>query len=80
LHDTTSGNLLLWNGEIFASDLISVDSNQNDGQRLLDELSKTKSSNKNDLISLMGHMLLFSMTIEKNVFSLIEIDWTDVVF
>jgi asparagine synthetase B (glutamine-hydrolysing) len=54
LHDTASGNLLLWNGEIFASDLISVDTNENDGQRLLDELSKTTSSNRNDLISLMG--------------------------
>ena len=34
LHEPSSGNVLLWNGELFASDLISVGPDENDGQNI----------------------------------------------
>ena len=40
LVDAHTGNILLWNGEIFASDRLHVASDQNDTQALLAELSK----------------------------------------
>jgi len=40
LSDATSGNILMWNGEIFGSDLFCVGNDENDAQRLLEELSK----------------------------------------
>lgn len=38
LVDASSGNILLWNGELFASDLIEVNSDENDAQKILEKL------------------------------------------
>lgn len=40
LKDDASGNILLWNGELFASDLIKVNSDENDGLNILRKLSE----------------------------------------
>lgn len=39
LIDSKSNNILLWNGELFSSDLIQVDQNENDGFKILQKLS-----------------------------------------
>jgi asparagine synthetase B (glutamine-hydrolysing) len=41
LVDPTNGNILLWNGEIFASSLVPVNADENDGQNLLFKLGET---------------------------------------
>jgi asparagine synthetase B (glutamine-hydrolysing) len=48
LFDETSGNILMWNGEIFGSDLFCVGSEENDAQRLLEELSKENTTTNTD--------------------------------
>ncbi len=40
LIDSQNGNILLWNGEIFKSDLVNVNDDENDGQNLLNKLSE----------------------------------------
>ena len=42
INDEIHRNYLLWNGEIFSSNLISVASNENDGLKLYEYLSKTQ--------------------------------------
>lgn len=37
-----NGNILIWNGEIFNSSLIKIDSNENDGLKLFEALDKAK--------------------------------------
>ena len=44
LIDAHTDNILLWNGEIFASDLVRVGDDENDGHKLLQELSATSFS------------------------------------
>ena len=41
LIDSQNGNILLWNGEIFSSDLVNVNDDENDGQNLLNKLSES---------------------------------------
>ncbi len=41
LHDQQNGNLLLWNGELFASDLIKVEPNENDGFKIFLKLNES---------------------------------------
>lgn len=38
LVDETNGNILLWNGEIFSSDLVQINEHENDGFKLLNKL------------------------------------------
>jgi asparagine synthetase B (glutamine-hydrolysing) len=43
LIDSKTGNILLWNGEIFQSDLVTVNDDENDGQNLLNKLNESTS-------------------------------------
>ena len=43
IYNETYNNYLLWNGEIFASNIVQVNSDENDGLKLYECLSKTQS-------------------------------------
>ncbi len=54
LIEKISGNLLLWNGELFASDLIQVNSNENDGFKILLKLSENyESKSEKDILEIL---------------------------
>ena len=48
----TTGNILLWNGEIFASDRLNIGDHENDGARLFDELNKTTENNSRQILDI----------------------------
>ena len=56
LHDQTNGNLLLWNGELFASSLVQVEPNENDGYKIFLKLNEAHSQKDvlNTLESIKG--------------------------
>lgn len=64
LKDDKSGNILLWNGELFASDLIQVNSDENDGLNILRKLSENfEDKTEKDILEIFetikGYFFLF---------------------
>ena len=59
INDEIHRNYLLWNGEIFSSNLISVASNENDGLKLYECLSKTQNEEEIfEILSLAKNLAL----------------------
>ena len=52
INDEIYRNYLLWNGEIFSSNIVNVNSNENDGLKLYECLSKTQ--NEEELFEVLS--------------------------
>ena len=71
-----NGNVLLWNGEIFSSDLVIVKDDENDAQILLNKLGQSNNNHEDFLFkifeSIKGPYAFIFYEKKRTVFILVE--------